>query len=237
MVPMSRTKALMLLISAPFLVLGSACAPYQAGARTITVINQAPPPPAKEVISAQPYIDAVWVAGYWYWAGSRYAWVSGRWITPPGQGMVWYVGGYSAYGSGYIWSSGYWGYMDHHPTVVYVHHRPHPRHYHRGRRYSNATSRRSSHAARPGRRSHVAGPASRSQSSPSRRGRVSAPSAGSQYSPMTMGRKRRDGRGNAPAASPPRRRGRSSAPPAGRSSAGRGSGGGRRGRASAPPAE
>lgn len=44
-----------------------------------------PPPPARpEFVPAQPSPAAVWIDGEWRWRRTRWAWVYGRWVEPPG---------------------------------------------------------------------------------------------------------------------------------------------------------
>ena len=49
---------------------------------SIAVIDVAPPAPYVEVVPAVPYAGAIWIGGYWGWAGARHAWVPGRWDHP-----------------------------------------------------------------------------------------------------------------------------------------------------------
>ncbi len=44
--------------------------------------NLPPPAPYVEVIPVMPFVGAVWIGGYWGWAGSRHHWVPGRWEAP-----------------------------------------------------------------------------------------------------------------------------------------------------------
>lgn len=51
-----------------------------------TVVGVEPPPPQYEVVGVAPAVGMVWLAGYWAWAGSRYAWRPGHWARPhPGH--------------------------------------------------------------------------------------------------------------------------------------------------------
>lgn len=53
----------------------------------------APPPAEVEVVGVAPYPGAIWIGGYWNWAGGRHVWVRGRWDAPrPGyrwQPQMW----------------------------------------------------------------------------------------------------------------------------------------------------
>jgi hypothetical protein len=63
--------------------------PVYATARPVT-IAVAPPPPVDEVPSPEPYVGAVWMAGYWDWRADlgRHVWVAGHWGTPPSAGVA-----------------------------------------------------------------------------------------------------------------------------------------------------
>jgi hypothetical protein len=48
------------------------------------VVVEAPPPaPIEEVHPPPPFANALWIPGYWHWAGSRHVWVVGRWSPRP----------------------------------------------------------------------------------------------------------------------------------------------------------
>src|SRR5438270_6870747 len=67
----------------------TAMEPVYARARPVTVAV-APPPPVDEVPSPEPYVGAVWMAGYWDWRADlgRHVWVAGHWGTPPSAGVA-----------------------------------------------------------------------------------------------------------------------------------------------------
>ncbi|HWH85007.1 MAG TPA: hypothetical protein VNU71_22510 [Burkholderiaceae bacterium] len=46
------------------------------------VVDIAPPAPYVEVVPAIPFAGAVWIGGYWGWAGGRHQWHPGRWERP-----------------------------------------------------------------------------------------------------------------------------------------------------------
>lgn len=48
----------------------------------VAVVETAPPPPYQEVVPVMPYPGAVWISGYWGWAGGRHQWVPGYWERP-----------------------------------------------------------------------------------------------------------------------------------------------------------
>jgi len=47
-----------------------------------TVVAVAPPPPRYEVVGVAPVVGAIWIAGFWNWAGGRHVWVGGHWDSP-----------------------------------------------------------------------------------------------------------------------------------------------------------
>jgi hypothetical protein len=104
-----------------------------------TMVVEAPPAPLVEVVPVMPYEGAVWVAGYWHWAGHRYSWVRGRWMRPPRAGLYWYPGGYVRRGRGYVWVRGRWAGRHYRSRYRYVHPR---RHWHRGYRHHGPRYRR-----------------------------------------------------------------------------------------------
>jgi len=89
---------------------GAGCYDDQYAARPVYATPQpvtvavAPPPPVDEVPPPEPYVGAVWLAGYWDWRNDlgRHVWVAGHWAAPPRAGVVyvppsWHVaprGGY-----------------------------------------------------------------------------------------------------------------------------------------------
>src|SRR5690242_4577779 len=54
-----------------------------------------PPAPRAYRVPAQPGPDYVWVEGYQYPQGSRYAWHNGYWTRPPYEGAYWVAPYYS----------------------------------------------------------------------------------------------------------------------------------------------
>jgi hypothetical protein len=89
-------------------------------------IAQAPPEPVVEDIPPAPYDGAVWCDGYWWWGGTNYSWVGGRYLAPPRPGFFWYPGGYVRRGAGYLFVSGRWAPSGwHYPRAyTFVHSRP-----------------------------------------------------------------------------------------------------------------
>ncbi|MDQ6685887.1 MAG: hypothetical protein M3Z16_12270 [Pseudomonadota bacterium] len=53
--------------------------PYAyAPSGAVIVADVAPPAPYAEVVPVAPFVDAVWIGGYWGWHGGRHVWVPGR---------------------------------------------------------------------------------------------------------------------------------------------------------------
>jgi hypothetical protein len=48
-----------------------------------------PPPPRVAYVTPAPGPGFVWVSGYWYPSGSRYAWRDGYWARRPYGGAYW----------------------------------------------------------------------------------------------------------------------------------------------------
>lgn len=85
-----------------------------------TVVEQAPPPPEREVIVARPSMNHVWISGYWGWNAGRHVWVSGRWDLPPRAGVVWIAPRWERHGHGYRFRHGSWrdGYVRPRTSIV-----------------------------------------------------------------------------------------------------------------------
>jgi hypothetical protein len=84
--------------------------PVYATARPVT-IAVAPPPLVDEQPSPEPYVGAVWMAGYWDWRADlgRHVWVAGHWGTPPRAGVAYMPPSWHAYPSGgYYRAPGRW---------------------------------------------------------------------------------------------------------------------------------
>jgi WXXGXW repeat (2 copies) len=74
-----------------------------------TVIVVAPPPPVRMgVVGVAPGPGYVWIDGYQRWNGTRYVWVSGRWVRPPRPGVVWVAPRYIHRSNGWVYRRGYW---------------------------------------------------------------------------------------------------------------------------------
>ncbi len=70
-------------------------------------VRTAPPPLLVEVRGPPPGPDAVWIPGFWSWAGQRWAWVVGTWSAPV-KGASWVEGHWKAEGGGFRWVPGRW---------------------------------------------------------------------------------------------------------------------------------
>ena len=89
-----KLLALMLLVG------GSAFGQVSIG----ITIGAPPPPRVVRVLPARPGPEFVWVGGYWYPAGARYAWHAGYWARPAFVGARWTAPRY--FGGHYY--GGYW---------------------------------------------------------------------------------------------------------------------------------
>ena len=69
--------------------------------------RMAPPPLKKEVRSAKPGANHVWIPGHWKWSGGRYVWASGHW-TKTRPGKAWVKGHWKKKGPRYVWVPGHW---------------------------------------------------------------------------------------------------------------------------------
>jgi len=73
------------------------------------VYIQLPPPPVQfEVRGAPPSRVHVWIAGYYSWDGSAYAWVPGHWERPPRAYAIWIPGHWRRHVRGWYWVPGHW---------------------------------------------------------------------------------------------------------------------------------
>jgi hypothetical protein len=68
------------------------------------MIGTPPPPPVVRIMPACPGPEFVWIAGYWYPAGSYYRWHDGYWTQPPYRMARWVGPSYD----GQRYYSGYW---------------------------------------------------------------------------------------------------------------------------------
>ena len=71
---------------------------------SIGVTIGAPPPPRAYHVAPRPGPEFVWVEGYWYPVGRRWAWHDGYWTRPPFDGAYWV----EPYWDGRLWVEGYW---------------------------------------------------------------------------------------------------------------------------------
>jgi hypothetical protein len=76
-------------------------------ARSVVVAGP-PPPPVPETQPPPPQPAALWVPGYWHWTGMQYAWIPGRWESPP-PGTHWYGPQYGIRSGTYFYEPGGWG--------------------------------------------------------------------------------------------------------------------------------
>jgi hypothetical protein len=91
---MIRTRTVIVSLSAVMLLSACVVAPYprrvvyaepvpaQGYEQPGVIVDAAPPAPYVEVVPAIPYAGAIWIGGYWGWAGGRHQWYPGRWDRP-----------------------------------------------------------------------------------------------------------------------------------------------------------
>lgn len=72
------------------------------------VVSGPPPAPIEEQRPAPPGRAVIWVAGYWHWAGDRYAWIPGHWDQPPAGARGWHAPHYSFVDGSYRYEPGTW---------------------------------------------------------------------------------------------------------------------------------
>jgi hypothetical protein len=81
---------------------------------TTSYVAEAPPPPPPaqtEVVVVRPAErSAVWIRGYWVYAGegNRYAWVPGHWEAPPERANAFVEPHWAHRGHSYVYVQGYW---------------------------------------------------------------------------------------------------------------------------------
>jgi len=71
------------------------------------VVGWAPPPLLVEVPPPTPFVDAVWVGGYWVWQGN-WVWAHGHWMAPPRPDYMWVHPYYEHRGDTVIFIDGHW---------------------------------------------------------------------------------------------------------------------------------
>ena len=67
----------------------------------------APPPLKKEVRTAKPGPNDVWISGNWKWNGGKYIWAPGRWVKAR-KGMTWVPGHWEKRGRHWVYIKGRW---------------------------------------------------------------------------------------------------------------------------------
>ncbi len=60
---------------------------------SVSVVSTTPPPtrpaPIREVRTPQPTPEAIWIDGFYEWAGGEWVWLAGTWSQPPVQDAIW----------------------------------------------------------------------------------------------------------------------------------------------------
>lgn len=90
-------------------------------------VDQAPPEPKYEHPSEPPAPDVMWVPGYWYWGGTTYLWVGGRWAAPPAAGHIYVRSGWVVRDGRHHYVRGYWAPPRTRVRYQYIH--PGPKQY------------------------------------------------------------------------------------------------------------
>jgi hypothetical protein len=67
-----------------------------------------PPAPPVEAVPPPPAPGYVWNPGYWSWDGSKYVWVTGRYVVPPYPDALWIGGKWVHRGERWAWVDGHW---------------------------------------------------------------------------------------------------------------------------------
>jgi hypothetical protein len=76
----------------------------------MTVVTPPPMPltQPQENIPARPSRDAIWIAGYYNFTGTGYAWKPGRWEVPPAGLTAWVPPSWQPSGNEYVYLPGRW---------------------------------------------------------------------------------------------------------------------------------
>ena len=90
------------------------------------VVAEIPPEPMVEYVPDAPGGAYVWVPGYWYWTGSGYAWVNGRYALAPAPGHIYVRSGWVMSNGRYTFVRGYWAPQGYAVPHRYVYTRPAP---------------------------------------------------------------------------------------------------------------
>ena len=71
------------------------------------MVDWAPPPMLVEYPPPMPFYDAIWIGGYWAWAGT-WVWAAGRWVAPPMPHYTWVNPYYEHRGGQVVFITGFW---------------------------------------------------------------------------------------------------------------------------------
>ena len=130
-------------------VAGSGCGPPEIVTYQVHA-DQEPPEPYDEYVPEPPGVDHIWLPGSWYWSGTRYVWLEGRYARPPVSGHVWVRSGWIFRDGRYRYVRGYWA--PPHYRAPHRYYRPAPR-VHRAPHYRTAPRQprpaRPPHSPRP----------------------------------------------------------------------------------------
>jgi len=71
------------------------------------LVDWAPPPMLVETPPPMPFLDAIWIGGYWIWL-DQWVWAAGRWAAPPRPHYHWTHPYYEHRGGRVVFIPGYW---------------------------------------------------------------------------------------------------------------------------------
>lgn len=73
------------------------------------LVNRAPPAPIAENPPPQPFPQAIWIPGYWFWLNERqdFIWICGVWRLPPPE-RIWAPGHWKEIENGWTYICGAW---------------------------------------------------------------------------------------------------------------------------------
>jgi hypothetical protein len=78
------------------------------GAFTVRTPPPLPITQPQENIPARPSPAAIWIAGYYNYTGTSYAWKPGRWEIPPAGMVAWVPPSWQPSGNDYVYVPGHW---------------------------------------------------------------------------------------------------------------------------------
>ncbi len=80
---------------------------YEPPPAVTSLVPMAPPAPIEEMRPVVPFANAVWIPGHWFWNGSHYNWLAGRW-SGPRPGAAWEPAHWVQTPAGWRLEQGHW---------------------------------------------------------------------------------------------------------------------------------